>query len=110
MDNICTTVPYHRTTVPYHRTTVPYSQPYWVLATHIHAYFEKHNIYIFIEAWNYTDIFGKYPTVGSTSVPFLASQDINNDLTSGSKSGDPGDQYRLWCVYPDVTAGHLIPW
>ena len=52
-------------------------------------------IYIFIEAWNYTDIFGKYPTVGSTSVPFLASQDINNDLTSGSKSGDPGDQYRL---------------
>ena len=48
MDNICTTVPYHRTTVPYHRTTVPYSQPYWVLATHIHAYFEKHNIYIYL--------------------------------------------------------------
>ena len=57
--------------------------------------YNTYSIYIFIEAWNYTDIFGKYPTVGSTSVPFLASQDINNDLTSGSKSGDPGDQL-LW--------------
>ena len=64
------------------------------LFVYIYIY-NTYSIYIFIEAWNYTDIFGKYPTVGSTSVPFLASQDINNDLTSGSKSGDPGDQYRL---------------